>query len=86
VTLVQTVIVCVRLSESGFGGLVVSVLASGTQDRGFEPGRTRLIFRANQSSAFLPSEGKQSRRSHVAHLRHVKEPCDLRGSLNHRPN
>jgi hypothetical protein len=28
----------------GFGGLVVSVLASGTQDRGFEPG--------------LPSEGK----------------------------
>ena len=25
--------------HSGFGGLVVSVLASGTQDRGFEPGR-----------------------------------------------
>jgi hypothetical protein len=24
---------------SGFGGLVVSMLPSGTQDRGFEPGR-----------------------------------------------
>jgi hypothetical protein len=29
----------------GFGGLAVSMLASGTQDRGFEPGRSRRIFR-----------------------------------------
>ena len=29
---------------SGFGGLVVSVLASGAQDRGFKPGRSRRIF------------------------------------------
>jgi hypothetical protein len=29
---------------SGFGGLVVSMLASG-KDRGFEPGRNRPIFR-----------------------------------------
>jgi uncharacterized protein (DUF1786 family) len=31
-----------------FGGLVVSMLASGTQDRGFEPGRSRRIFRAKK--------------------------------------
>jgi hypothetical protein len=43
---------------SGFGGLVVSVLASGTQDRGFEPGRSRLIFQAKTSTACLPSEEK----------------------------
>jgi hypothetical protein len=29
---------------SGFGGLVVSMLASGIQDRGFAPGRSRRIF------------------------------------------
>jgi hypothetical protein len=32
------------LSESGFGGLVVSMQASATQDRGFAPGRSRRIF------------------------------------------
>jgi len=34
----------------------------------------RRIFRAKKSSARLPSEGKQSRRSHVVNLRHLKEP------------
>ena len=34
---------------SGFGGLVVSMLASGTQDRGVDPGRSRRIFRAKNS-------------------------------------
>ena len=34
------------MKTSGFGGLVVSMLASGTQDRGFDPGRSRRIFRA----------------------------------------
>jgi hypothetical protein len=43
---------------SGFGGLVVSMLASSTQDRGFVLGRSRRIFRAKKSSACLPSEGK----------------------------
>jgi len=43
---------------SGFGGLVVSVLASGTQDHWFEPSRSRRIFRAKKSSARLHSEGK----------------------------
>jgi hypothetical protein len=50
-----------RYSEeyvSGFGGLVVSMLASGTQDHGFTPGQSRWIFRAKKSSACLPLEGK----------------------------
>jgi hypothetical protein len=29
---------------SGFGGLVVSMLDSGTQDRGFEPGQSMPSF------------------------------------------
>ena len=33
---------------SGFGGLEVSVLAFGTQVRGFKPGRSRRIFRAKK--------------------------------------
>jgi hypothetical protein len=35
-----------KLSDlcSGFGGLGVSMLASGTQDRGFKPGRSRRVF------------------------------------------
>jgi hypothetical protein len=73
------VCVCVRDTlRSGFGGLVVSMLASGTQDRGFEAGRSLRIFRAKKSTA--------CRLSHVADLRHLKDPCDLRGSQNHRPN
>jgi hypothetical protein len=47
-----------KVSQGGFGGLVVSMLASGTQDRGFIPGRSRWIFRAKKSSSCLPSEGK----------------------------
>jgi hypothetical protein len=43
---------------SGFGGLVVSVLASNTQDREFKPGRSRRIFWAKKSSARIRSEGK----------------------------
>ena len=44
--------------DSGFGGLVVSMLASGTQDRGFDPGRSRRIFRGGSKAV-----------SHVADLR-----------------
>ena len=32
--------------SDGFGGLVVSMLPSGTQVCGFKPGRSRWIFRA----------------------------------------
>ena len=43
----------------GFGGLVVSILATGTRVRGFKPSRSRWIFReSGKSSACLPSEGK----------------------------
>ena len=49
----------VRPFSDGFGGLVVSILASGTRVRGFKPGRSRFIFRApGKSSVCLPSEGK----------------------------
>jgi hypothetical protein len=44
-----------------------SVLAFGTQVRGFKPDRTRRIFKGQKSSARLPSEGN------VADLRHVKD-------------
>jgi hypothetical protein len=42
----------------GFGGLVVNMLASGTQVRGFKPGQSSRIFRAKKFSACLLSEGK----------------------------
>jgi hypothetical protein len=52
--------------KGGFGGIVISMLASGTQDRGFAPSRSLRIFRAKKSSANpLP---------HVAELRHAKDP------------
>ena len=58
----------------GFGGLVVSILASGTRVRGFKHGRSRWIFRASEkSSACLPSEGKWKNLFHVPALRRVKE-------------
>ena len=48
-----------NIKEDGFGGLVVSILATGTRVRGFKPGRSRWIFRASgKSSVCLPSEGK----------------------------
>ena len=46
-----------KTKRSGFGGLVVSMLASGAQDRGFDPGRSRRIFRAKKSTACLPWGG-----------------------------
>jgi hypothetical protein len=41
---------------SGFGGLVVSMLASGTQDRGFAPDRSRRIF-SGEKILSMPSFG-----------------------------
>jgi hypothetical protein len=55
-------------SVDGFGGLVVSVLASGSRVRGFEPSRS------------LPTEGKLNNLSHVPTLGHVKDPS---GCLAH---
>jgi hypothetical protein len=45
-------------NNSGFGGLVVSMLASGIQVHGFKPGQSHRNFRVKLSSACLPSEGK----------------------------
>jgi hypothetical protein len=44
--------------HSGFGGIGVSVLASGTQDHGVEPGRNGQNFLAKKSTAWFPSDGK----------------------------
>jgi hypothetical protein len=44
--------------ESSFGAVVVSMLAFGTQVRGFKPSQSRRIFQVKKSSARLPSEGK----------------------------
>jgi hypothetical protein len=64
-----------RSFKSGFGGLVVCVLASGSRVRGFEPGRSRLIFSVcKKSTARLLSEGKSNNLSHVPTLGHVKDP------------
>ena len=74
------------LQFSGFGGLVVSMLASGTQDRGFDPGRSRRIFRAKKSTAYLPwGRGvKPSPMSQICAA--CQRTLGLRGSRNHRQN
>jgi hypothetical protein len=81
--MLQLRVTCYLDAQTGFYfrvTLAVSMLASGTQDRGFD------TVRKKKSTACHPSEGKQNRLSHVADLRHVKEPCDLRGSRNRRSN
>jgi hypothetical protein len=80
--------VCPRGAEqlqhvSGFGG---GMLDSGTQDRGFEPGRSRRIFRAKKSTACLPSKGKKAVYAMSQICGMLKEPRELRGSRNHRTN
>jgi hypothetical protein len=45
---------------SGFGGLGVCMLASGTQDRGFAPDRSRRIFRDGKIHS-LPFFGRGSK-------------------------
>jgi hypothetical protein len=43
--------------EDGFGGLVVSILATGTRVRGYKPGRSRWIFRGIRKILSMPSFG-----------------------------
>jgi hypothetical protein len=62
--------ISVIIQNSGFGGLGVSVLASGTKFAGSNPAEAVGFLRAEKSSARLPSEGKKSRGSHVADLPH----------------
>jgi hypothetical protein len=46
------------MQMSGFGGLVVSMLASGTQDCRFAPGRRRQIF-SGEKFLSMPSFGSE---------------------------
>jgi hypothetical protein len=62
----------------GFGGLVVSMLASGSRVRGFKPGPSRWIFTSAKILS-MPSFGGEV--SHVSALRHVKERNNLRELL-----
>ena len=59
------------------------MLASGTQDRGFDPGRSRRIFRAKKSTACLPWGGgvKPSPMSQICAA--CQGTLGLRGSRNH---
>jgi hypothetical protein len=50
------------IESSGFGGLAVSMLASGTQDRGFAPDRSRRIFPAVKIHS-MPSFGGEVKSS-----------------------
>jgi hypothetical protein len=52
--------VTVSGQESGSGGLGVSVLASGTQVRGFKPGRSRRIFKGGKILS-TPSFGREEK-------------------------
>jgi hypothetical protein len=63
---------------------VVSMLASGTQDRGFDPGRSRRIFLAKKIHS-MPSFGGEVKPS-VTSRSLAECKSDLRGSQNHRPN
>ena len=65
-------------SKDGFGGLVVSMLASGTQVCGFKPGRSRWIFTGVKILSMPSSGGEVKNLFHVRVLRHVKEPSGLR--------
>jgi hypothetical protein len=47
---------CLSNVDSGFGDLGVSMLASGTQDCGFAPDRSRRIFPAGKIHS-MPSFG-----------------------------
>jgi hypothetical protein len=57
---------------SGFGGLVVSMLASGTRVRGFQPGRSRRIF-SGVKILSMPSFGREVKPWVCSTL---KNPCD----------
>ena len=46
----------------GFGGLVISILASGTQVRGFKPSRSRWIFTGVKILS-MPSSGGEVKES-----------------------
>jgi hypothetical protein len=69
---------------SGFGGLVVSALASGTQVQ-TRPKPSEFTGKKILSAPSFGGE-VQSRRSHVSAFRHVKNPYNYRGSSNCKLN
>jgi hypothetical protein len=72
----ETTVFAQKVYGSGFGGLMVSMLASGTRVHGFIPGPSHRIF-SGEKILSMPS-----------FRREVKPiiPCDLRESRNHRQN
>jgi hypothetical protein len=64
-------------TASGFGGLRVSMLASGTQVRGFKPGHSRRIFQGEKILG-MPSFKREVKPSvpcrRFADLQQVKDP------------
>jgi len=61
------------LIHIGFGGLELACWPLVPKLAGSNPAEAVGFLRAEKSSARLPSEGKESRLSHVADLRHVKD-------------
>ena len=64
ITYVEIRIRGVLLSDcpDGFGGLVVSMMASGSQVSGFKPGRSRWIF-TDVNILSMPSSGGEVKES-----------------------
>jgi hypothetical protein len=59
-----------KSTDDGFGGLLVSMLASGTRDSGFNPGRKQLDFSSTVKILSMPSFGGEVKyESHVPALR-----------------
>jgi hypothetical protein len=52
-----SMVITLPLAEDGFGGLVVTMLASGSRVRGFEPDRSRWIFFQCEKILCMPSFG-----------------------------
>ena len=63
--------------KDGFGGLVVSMLAFGTQVRGFKPGRSRWIFTGVKILS-MPSSGGEVKESVPCPSFAACKPSDLR--------
>ena len=54
----------IYVTVDGFGGLVVSMLASGIRVRGFKPGRSHWIFRTSEKKILrMPSFGGEVKES-----------------------
>ena len=63
---------------------MVSMLASGTQDRGFDPEAVGFFGRKNPQHAFLGGEVKPSPMSQICAA--CQRTLGLRGSRNYRQN